>query len=162
MGLDNYPHTYPCRAQGTAIMTTEDEPRIDCDATIKADRCPWKVAAEGRGQPVTSMMFGTPCWYRGKVGTWMLGTLEEAGHPLPRSIAEGFYGDPEPEEGQPNLSPAYCAELSTFMEDHIEAYAAQVSKDPDVDLRDAIEHYRYAAWWMRFASEQCEGAEAWW
>lgn len=151
MGLDNIPREYACARAGTAIMTADERQIIDCEATINAGQCPWKVAAERRGTPVLGI-FGTPCWYRGKAGTSMLDTLAGAGHPLPPDLAEGFYGP-----DQQTLPPEYCVALAAFMEDHAEAYAAAVGSNPE-----AIEQYRYAAWWLRFAAESCGGANAWW
>jgi hypothetical protein len=161
VGLDLIPHKYACKTAGTAVMTADD--RIDCATTMDVGGCPWKVAAEGRGTPVYGMM-GTSCWYRGKVGSYMLMTLDEAGFPTPSGLEGGFYGV---DGAEPNLSPEYCKELARFMEDHVEAYVAEVMRQSlvdgkTVDLQEEVDRYRYAAWWVRWAGEQCDGADAWW
>lgn len=159
MGLDNIPHVYACQRAGTAIMTADD--RIDCDKTIAAHQCPWQREAIGRGTPIVGM-FGTPCWYRGKAATWMLEELTAAGYAdMPGSVG-GFYGtSPETTEGEPDLTPDHCRALARWMEDHAEAYAALHQGDADGG-RVEIDEYRYAAWWLRFAADHCEGADAWW
>lgn len=155
MGLDNIPHEYPCVKAGTVVRTPEE--RIDCDATIAAGGCPWKVASAERGEPVYGIM-GTYCWYRGKVGTWMLGELQNAGHYPPSALEQGFYGD---DEAKPNLSPEYCVALGEWMMDHAETYASLHRHDDDQG-KDAINAYRYAAWWLKFVGEHADGADAWW
>lgn len=155
MGLDDIPHVYPCARAGTAIMRTSEgnEDLVDCAATRAAHGCPWEVASVGRGSPVLGM-FGTPCWYRGKAGTWMLEDLAKAGHALPAELEEGFYGPNA--QGDARLSPEFCLALSTWMADRVEVYAS-LHPEPE-----AIEEYRYAAWWLRFVAEHADGADAWW
>ena len=62
MGLDNMPHAYPCKEQGTAVIekkthTWEDENGntqsensypVDCDKTIEAGGCPDDKVLFGR------------------------------------------------------------------------------------------------------------------
>lgn len=164
MGLDNLPHVYPCERAGTAVMTEPDEQgsqRIDCDATIAAHQCPWANAyPERQGIASISMMFGTPCWFRGKTGNWMLSVVQ--GYDPPE---DGFYGTGRQEEEGPHLSPDYCNELAAWMEEHIEAYAQEVAKTEAVsgpeDMQNAIDSYRYAAWWLRFVAEKAEGSDVW-
>ena len=140
---------------GTAVLiarTDDETPEIiSCDDTIAANQCPWQDAMRGRGTPVTSGMFGTPCWYRGKVGTWMLGELNAAGHVPPGS----FYG--EGEDGV--LDPEYCITLGQWMEDHGEEYARLVASDEAMVPK--IEQYRYAAWWLKWVAASSDGCHAW-
>jgi len=56
MGLDNYPDPYPCRKLGVVVFTEEE--KIDCDRTVQ---CPF------RDDDTPTGIFGTSCWYRGKV-----------------------------------------------------------------------------------------------
>jgi len=128
---------------------------LDCDETRARGQCPWERESAGRGIPVTGM-FGTPCWYRGKAGTWMLDELAGAGYPLPPELGSGFYGI-----GSEELPPEYCIELAWFMEAHVEAFAALHQADEDGG-KEAIETYRYAAWWLRFVAEYADGARSWW
>lgn len=159
MGLDNIPFTYACRNAGTAVQSVDE--RIDCDATMAAGGCPWQEAARGRGTPVTGML-GTPCWYRGKVGSWMLEDLIAAGYDDAPGGIEGFYGtSPDTPEGEPDLTPEHCAALAGWLEDHAEAYAALLRADGGGE-RAKLDEYRYAAWWLRFVAERCGGAAAWW
>lgn len=83
----------------------------------------------------------------------MLDALAAAGHTLPPELESGFYG-PDSE-----LEPEYCRQLAEWMEDHAEAYAATC--DPE-SLRDEVEAYRYAAWWLRWVADRGDGAIAWW
>lgn len=161
MGLDNIPNTYACAKAGTAVYVKDEDdddprPTIDCGATRDQGKCPWMDAMAGRGTAITSGMFGTPCWYRGKAGSWMLDELAGAGYHSDLS----FYG--EGEDGV--LSPEYCAELGTFMEDHAEAYALIQRQSDTIDDggMDAIERYRYAAWWLKWVAVASDGCHAWW
>lgn len=155
MGLDCIPHEYPCAREGTAILVAdEDGERINCQATIDADRCPWKRESARRGTPVYGVL-GVPCWYRGKAGNWMLEELASFGPP-----GDGFYGETTQEEPGPQLSPEYCTELASWMEDHAEAYAALHRNEEDGG-KDSIETYRYAAWWLRFVAEHAGGSDTW-
>lgn len=158
MGLDNIPAVYPCVKQGSAVLTTDERGVIDCAATQEAGGCPWAIAQErDRGTPITGML-GTDCWYRGKVGTYMLQLLHEAGYDPP--VQGGFYGPDET-----NLSPEYCAILGRWMAEHVEVYARLVAEH-GTDYGDraeaAINDYRYAAWWLTWIAEAGDGAKAWW
>lgn len=165
MGLDNIPTVYPCVKQGSAVVILkpplveggEPHETIDCDATQSAGGCPWAIAAVGRGRGAIGMM-GTDCWYRGKVGTYMLQLLHEAGYDPP--VQGGFYGPDET-----NLSPEYCAILGRWMAEHVEVYARLVAEH-GTDYGDraeaAINDYRYAAWWLTWIAEAGDGAKAWW
>jgi hypothetical protein len=149
MGLDNYPHRYPCKTAGTAVL--DGDGRIDCAATQERDGCPWKAARLGDGAAYG--MFGTDCWYRGKEGQYLIAALTEAGAQLPEALENGFFGDDD------YLTPDYCRQLATWMEDHGEQFLA-------TDYARRSEHaahvYAYAARWLRFAADHCDGAKAWW
>lgn len=161
MGLDNIPHTYACKAAGTAVLTANDEGDVfvNCGETMEAGGCPWKRESESRGTPVTGML-GTPCWYRGKAGNWMLDEVQEAGHTLPVEIAGGFYGAGSQEDEGPQLDPGYCERLATWMEDHAELFASLHRGDEDGG-RAAVEMWRYGAWWLHFTGLNCEGSDVW-
>ncbi|TDB76794.1 hypothetical protein E1264_38055 [Actinomadura sp. KC216] len=150
MGLDNYPRRYPCKAKGTAVL--DGEGRIDCDATQGAGGCPWQRANLGDG--AVYGLFGVPCWYRGKVGTWMINAVIEAGGSLPEEVSGGFYGD-----GEDELSPDYCNTLAGWLEDHGELFLSTL---PESERAGAAIEYRYAARWLRWTAEHGDGAHAWW
>jgi hypothetical protein len=164
MGLDNIPHEYPCTVAGSAVRVGD---KISCEATMSAGGCPWKTAADSAPQlagPVIGM-FGTLCWYRGKVGTWYLDLLEEAGYDAPGG---GFYGQ-SGRDGDPDLTPEFCVELATFMQDHAEVFSRVLhdrAGDATVDVAESdipeiLEGYRYAIWWLRFTAAHAAGANAW-
>lgn len=166
MGLDNIPQEYPCVKQGVAIMTGDN--RIDCDATINSGKCPWKVEHEKsylvKDTKPTYGMFGTPCWYRGKYGNFLVSMLSGS----PDSYADtaySFYGDGEGEnEG---MSTEYCLEMNEYMTDNIERFASQArlyrnsEAGKDIDLEETIKDYMYATWWLKFAAEHCNGSKIW-
>lgn len=152
MGLDNIPAEYPCKRAGTAILTEDN--RIDCDATIAADQCPWKKAGPPEGG-IVGMVFSAPCWWRGKAGTYMLDVLASAGERVPEHLSFGFYGD---DDAKPNLSPEYCRELADWMADRSELY---LSKQTDAERTEAGHSYHYAVWWLRFAADHAGGANSW-
>ena len=87
MGLDNIPYEYPCIAEG---LQAEDED-IDCDSNIDNNKCPWHREMVNAGM-ATYGMLGTPCWFRGKVGNFMLQELAEAGYKTPLTdIGENIF-----------------------------------------------------------------------
>lgn len=175
IGLDNIPYRYPCRTAGTAVTTAgndDDEGRIDCRATQTAGGCPWQndYNRDRPGMAVYGMV-GTDCWYRGGAGNWMLERLERDYDP-PGS----FYGDQCDEGPGPDGTPAFCQELGTWMEDHAKAYARLVRDEltaaaeeaeglaaPPLEeqLKDELEQYRYAVWWLKWAAARCDGFHAW-
>lgn len=167
-GLDCMPHTYPCVKAGTEVRTPIDNGEggirmaIDCEATMAAAGCPWEPAAVGHGHPVTGM-FGTPCWFRGKVGTWMLDALAKKGWDDAPGGVEGFYGyDDHGDDDEPNLSPEHCVELSAWMTDHMEAYVSTLASDlSQAERVEDLEIYRYAAWWLGWVAQAGDGADAW-
>ncbi|HEY6415275.1 MAG TPA: hypothetical protein VIX41_03525 [Acidimicrobiales bacterium] len=157
MGLDNIPHRYPCAVVGTAIRTLDDDggQRIDCNATMAADCCPWQTASRDAGSPTYGML-GVPCWFRGKSGNWMLEELTAIGHTPPGD----FYGTKDQEEPGPHLDPEFCTTLSKWMADHAEVYASLHRGDDDGG-KDAVDGYRYAAWWLGFVARSAEGSDTW-
>jgi hypothetical protein len=188
MGLDNIPHEYPCKARGTAVMVGEGEDsQIDCKTTQAANGCPWQESYN-RSHPGTPIygMIGTSCWYRGKAGTWMLERLEEAGYDPPSG---GFYGDQCDHASGLDGTAEHAEALAKWMEDHAETYADLTSKaleaqyaepeeqpdwhgaDPpswwkprpalEERMKEELEHYRYAAWWLRWVGKECGGFHAW-
>jgi hypothetical protein len=177
MGLDNIPNEYPCVRAGTAVktpnpnygqpenpfMNTVSEEIIDCEATreIGPSACPWMAWMErtSPGSP-TYGIFGTPCWFRGKITNWMFDRFDRFAPSGDQLRPEaGFYGD---DYADPNLSVDYCLELANWMADHAEAYAMACTQDPDVDDVEAeVRSWRFAAEWLRFAANEGGGARAW-
>lgn len=163
MGLDNIPATYPCAKEGTAVLEIDPEDgteRIGCDATIAAGACPWKREM-GDLPGAVHGMFGVPCWYRGKVGNWMLNTLSEAGEEAPFT----FYGENDAlADGIEGLSSEMCIDLSSWMGDHAEQYARLVGERPEEErgsLEDAVMGYRYAVRWLEFVGKHADGSDVW-
>ena len=151
------PSTYPCQKEGTAV---KDGDQISCKLTIEADACPWKREREKLmgGHEVTGI-FGTPCWYRGKAGTWMLEHLESMGAPpAPNGGSSAWYGT---HESPVALTPEMCLELAEYLKEHVELYAQWASQQEDVDVKVAVEQYRYAAWWLEFVAEFGDGSDVW-
>jgi hypothetical protein len=152
MGLDNYPHLYPCRSRGTAVVVGDDDERIDCVATAEAGGCPWKNDYEASGLPPGGRavgMFGTDCWYRGKWGNHL---LEETG--ISSDGGEGFYGDSS--DGT-YKSPASCVKLA----DEIDAVTEGKQMLTDSNDDDILIDLRYASWYLRWAAENCGGLNCW-
>jgi hypothetical protein len=160
MGLDNIPADYACVRAGTEVLRAGTD-IIDCTATAAIGGCPWllKVASEKPGNPVTGML-GAPCWYRGKVGVRQLALLNDAGYVLPTWLEGGFYGDID---ATPALSVEHCIQLADWLANHAEAFAASaaVCVSDAQDVRDEIETYQYAVWWLRFVAAECNGANSW-
>lgn len=167
MGLDNFPHEYPCRKQGTAVMEQRihyqtGEPlleedgsaslSIDCEKTQEAGGCPYKNDYEKSGLDGGKVygIFGTDCWYRGKYGNHL-------------AMEAGFYDETEGLSFYGALgdgthkSPHECIILA-------DAIAEWVS-DPDDEIVQAnegmIQDMKYAEWYLRWASEKCGGLGCW-
>jgi hypothetical protein len=156
MGLDNMPHEYPCVLQDTVIRGTDK--KIDCDATIAAGSCPWKLAGPPDG--VIYGMFGTYCWYRGKVGEWMIEEVEGAtGEPSPHSL----FGCDREDDEQPALYPAECEELATWLADRGESYLEHRRQMDDPEQLHAHgQEYGYLVWWLKWVARTSGGIDAWW
>ena len=79
MGLDNIPDPYPCAGKETTIRTKDD--KLDCNVMIEKKVCPFYDSNHVVG------IFGTKCWYRGKVIVY---ELEALGHV---DLGDEFYQD---------------------------------------------------------------------
>ena len=150
MGLDNFPRQYPCKTQGTAVMV---EDRIDCQATQACGGCPYMTERnkqENLGTPVYGM-FGTDCWYRGKWGNHLLSAVGIEDDNL------NFYGD---NEDGTEKSPESC---ETLAETIAEALTDNCDSNGHIilDGEDIAPDLRYAEWYLRWASENCDGLSAW-
>ena len=161
MGLDNFPHEYPCVTQGTAIMETitmrdgsvEKDARISCEETVAADGCPFTNANPPPGQVVG--MMGTYCWYRGKYGNWLVRALNgwdpEA---FDDTGDDNFYGTDEAGEYRP---PGACRSLADQMESALdERGGTLVLRDEDV-----TDEAKFAIWYLRWVADECNGMGAW-
>lgn len=165
MGLDNIPMEYPCVKQGVAIMT--DDNRIHCDNTMNSGNCPWKTEYEKNylvkdTQP-TYGMFGTPCWYRGKYGNFLLSILEGNTSSWGNGHGEySFYGDQDQ-----GISVEYCLDMHQYMTDNAEEFASQLSEyqktneGGSINTEETIKDYIYATWWLKFAAKHCNGSKTW-
>lgn len=152
MGLDNIPHKYPCKTQGTAVL--DDEGRIMCDETIACDGCPWKKAL-GDKKGAIGGIFGTYCWYRGKSGNYLLG--DNLGIDPNGDLS--FYGD---QEDGTYKTPESCVELAEAMEDAVAEYGIQFTEDyTDEDKAHTKENIEYAIAWLKWVASECEGSTAW-
>jgi|TARA_B110001454_G_scaffold213789_1_gene232545 hypothetical protein len=175
MGLDNMPHDYPCKTQGTALMeriTLHDgstDERIDCNSTIEAGGCPYTNANPPGGQVVG--MMGTHCWYRGKYGNFLINALNSDStniHDIDSYITDGdstFYGtDPDG-----TYRPAQeCLDLAHEMETSLLKRGGKLSfinatdykngEPTEDDLTDEVE---FAIWYLRWVAKECNGMDAW-
>jgi len=159
MGLDNIPKNYPCKTQGTAVLvqrkdregnllTLEDgSPNlaISCDDTMACGGCPYKNALDKSGLAGGAVygIFGTPCWYRGKHGNYL---LSEAGYD---NEQVSFYGD---NEDGTEKSPESCVALADHISDVL---------DEDELSAEAREGLAYAEWYLRWVAEEAEGLVCW-
>lgn len=165
MGLDNIPHQYPCRTLGSAVLsdrldkdgnTVLDEltgipmKQIDCDATISAGGCPYTIAKEKAGIDKGAVygIFGTPCWYRGKYGNYLLDKLDIY------DSTDSFYGD---HVDGTYKSPESCR----FLADAIEEAMTEKNGSLIVDGEDLTDDVRYATWYLRWAADCTDGLSCW-
>ena len=166
MGLDNIPYEYPCIAEG---LQAEDE-QIDCNSNIDNNKCPWHREMVNAGMAIYGML-GTPCWFRGKAGNFMLNELADHGYMTPKDDWGGnlsFYGDfnpSPPDMHEEILSPEGCLKLAEWMSKHAEAYASiteidAVDEEDDIDMKAVMEQYRYAINWLKFVSSY-GGSKVW-
>ena len=168
MGLDNMPHSYPCKSGGTAVMepiTMHDgsvDERIDCAATIEAGGCPFTNANPPQKGRVMGMM-GTHCWYRGKYGNFIVNALNS---PVSDDIDavdsyvwdtdgdNSFYGtDPDGLYRPPEA----CISLADDMQDALDERGGQLAFGENDCTDDAV----YAIWYLRWVAEHCDGMDAW-
>lgn len=163
MGLDNYPHKYPCKTQGTAVMvqrtnrdgdllTEEDgspSMAVSCEATQACGGCPYKnaFAKSGLAGGAVYGMFGTDCWYRGKWGNHL---LTEAGY-YDDTDSYNFYGD---QEDGTYKSPESCLALAETINGLLD------DDDPELSA-ETREGLQYAEWYLRWVAEECDGMDAW-
>jgi hypothetical protein len=167
MGLDNIPHILPCKKQGTVVMLRrldrDGKPMLDddgqpissigCDETHKRGGCPYRndLAKQTEFSEADSVtgMFGTPCWYRGKYGNYMLEAL---------GISENdFYGD---DENQTTKSPESCIALADNIDYALKSHSEE-GTTPILDGEDITSQLRYAAWWLRWVAEKADGSDCW-
>ena len=166
MGLDNMPHRYPCERLGTAIKvdiidkegnpllddaTGLPEKRIDCEATIKAELCPYVLAKKKSGTVGGEVygILGTECWYRGKYGNYLLEALG-----IHDNESHNFYGD---DDDGSYKSPQSCRYLAEAMEEALHEKSGVVmleGQDVSVDVKHAI-------WYLRWVADNCSGMDAW-
>lgn len=145
MGLDNMPKTLPCESEYGVSLLNEGQ---HCNVIQDEGKCPWKIKMLNAGIPCYGML-GLECWYRGKLGNWMLMKLESKGFDPPFD----FYGDDD------GISAENCLKLAEWMAEHAEAYANAVSLE-DRQLQDMIEEYRYAINWLKFVAPY-GGSDVW-
>lgn len=169
MGLDNIPHVYPCKKQGTAIMEHRvhhetKEPIyeedgsplmvIDCDKTQEAGGCPYKNDYEKSGLEggVVYGMFGTACWYRGKYGNHL---VMEAGF-YDETEGLSFYGALG--DGS-HKSPHECGILADAISEWLnEPDEETIEANNDIEF---VRDMKYAEWYLRWAAENAEGLDCW-
>lgn len=165
MGLDNIPKNYPCKKQGTAVVTVRltksgepliddgGEPitSIDCDATAAASGCPWKNDYEKSGlapDGIVRGMMGTDCWYRGKYGNYLLEAVGMYDEPN-----ASFYGDIE---DATEKTPTSCVLTSMIIEE-----ALIQNPDATMDGESIVNDLKYAAWWLRWVATEADGSICW-
>ena len=160
MGLDNIPKEYPCARVGIAIMTPADDDgnqQIDCNATREAGQCPHAIHFKDQLGGALGI-FGTPCWYRGKYGNVLLGIVTTPDDQPPAT----FYGDSD------ELNAEGCRKLSGWMRDRAEKFMFQVESENHnmvkggASTEDLFNDYKYAADWLAWAADNCDGTVAWW
>lgn len=166
MGLDNIPVRYACQSAGTAVMVERKdndgntifnessglpEVRIDCKATIDLGKCPYQLAmskAGIEGGGVTGI-FGTPCWYRGKYGNFLLDQLD-----IYSDGVTSFYGY----EGDGTYKPpSECVDLSDSMEEAFAERGGVLVHDGE----DISQDVKYAIWWLKWVADECGGTHCW-
>ena len=165
MGLDNIPYEYPCVAEG---LQAKGE-KIDCNSNIDNKKCPWHREMINAGLAMYGML-GTPCWFRGKAGNYMLDELADHGYVTPKNDQGGnlsFYGDSVDGENMDEefLSPDSCLRLSDWMGKHAEAYAGiaeadAVDEQEGIGIKEIMEQYRYAINWLKFVAPY-GGSKVW-
>lgn len=169
MGLDNIPHSYPCKLQNSAVLNENGQ--IDCNATQNAKGCPWleeknndlRVANAGS----TYGILGTDCWYRGKYGNYLLDKMKQYSSNFDDEMDYDFYGDLNYSDEEEGISPEACISMSETMFNYSEVWIKIVDdmiekNEVDAENRESIIYdWVYAAWWLNFAGEYCEGSGVW-
>ena len=161
MGLDNIPREYPCATKATR----DSDNRIDCVKTQEENNCPWKNEKESspmvKNIGKTVGIFGTDCWYRGKYGNFLLDILNDKvdQHEMHEYH---FYG-----ENDDGLNTDYCFDMAKWMRDNTEQFAFNAKKyietnQPNEDVKDYINDWTYAIWWLEFVGKTSNGSAVWW
>ena len=161
MGLDNIPREYPCAAKATR----DSDNRIDCVKTQEENNCPWKNEKESNPMvkhiDKTVGIFGTDCWYRGKYGNFLLDILNDKvdQHEMHEYH---FYG-----ENDDGLDTDYCFDMAKWMRDNTEQFAFNAKKyietnQPNENVKDYINDWTYAIWWLEFVGKTSNGSAVWW
>jgi hypothetical protein len=168
MGLDNIPKVYPCQKANTVILT--DDGKIDCDETQNNGGCPWKNEYESnpllKEASPTYGMLGTGCWYRGKYGNSLLNLSENGDFSSYGDTLYSFYGKGF-DDGKEGMSPEYCQEMSQYMKNETEHFAAMVrdyqERNPSekIDEKSIINDWIYASWWLDFVAKYADGSRVW-
>jgi hypothetical protein len=173
MGLDNMPHEYPCKRQGTAVIDkkthtwededgvtlSEDSYPIDCDKTIEAGGCPFTNANPPKAGRVMGM-FGTHCWYRGKYGNWVISALNSDATNI--NLIDHYGADGDDSFYGTELDSTYrpvqeCLDLADKMEAALEQRGGRLVFGDDDRTDDA----KYAIWYLRWVAKDCDGMDAW-
>lgn len=151
MGLDNIPKIYRCMAEGLNPVTGDFG--ATCDALLKSGECPHKRDLKKHDPNLVGVtgFLGTPCWYRGKYGNYLLELIEER-------PPHDFYGDLDS-----GISIDGCHELADWMEKFLPEVIHKVytlDEFKDVDDR-TIDDWKYAIWWLRWVADNCDGSDTW-
>jgi hypothetical protein len=161
MGLDNIPREYPCAAKATR----DSDNRIDCVKTQEQGNCTWKNQKENdpmvKDIDRAAGIFGTDCWYRGKYGNFLLDVLHDKINQF-ENYEYDFYG-----EGDDGLDTDYCFDMAKWMRDNTEQFAFNAKKYVDgnqsnEDVKNYINDWVYAIWWLEFVGKTSNGSAVWW
>lgn len=162
MGLDNIPRNYACVVQNTAVYNGD---RIDCQETQSCGACPWQnefelvQLANPKMRPTYGML-GTDCWYRGKWGNKMIVTMETKDNDAwEGNSGFSFYGD----DGDNGLTVEYAKSMALYMNDHRKQFEEVIPLliSSDETKEDYLGDWDYAAWWLNFVAEFCDGSSIW-
>lgn len=166
MGLDNIPAQYACKKQNVAIMT--EDGRIDCAATIQADKCPLHIKRKNdeliKDSIIPLGMLGTDCWYRGKYGAYLLEQMINYNPSFPFD-ENTLYGE-ELDDGNDGLSANACLHISDEMFEFADEWSEYVKTESEAvgnpeKEKDLINDWAYLAWWLKFVGEECNGMVSW-
>jgi len=153
MGLDNMPVEYPCEADHGVIFADSPE-GSHCSNMQACGKCPWYDAL-GNEPGAVYGMFGLNCWYRGKMGNYLIEVVNNSGEDLTTGIhghLVDFYGNGINNQTE-GISPGDCSELATWLSERREQFMVGIAKEePDADPEDAANVYMYAIKWLRFVS----------
>jgi|APSaa5957512535_1039671.scaffolds.fasta_scaffold02949_16 hypothetical protein len=145
MGLDNMPLDDPCMYEYDLNVDDVDG---GCDALQKCDKCPW-IRDMGKEPGAAYGMFGRPCWYRGKMGNYLLRMLIDSGESPPTD----FYGEGI-DTNTEGISSRDCIILADWMEERVDVFTKVIAiEEPDADPQDSDNMYAYAIKWLRFVSK---------